>query len=116
MALTFTKASFIMQYLRVFVDKGTRGACYVMLVIIICFGISNLICSIITCLPIAFFWDKSIKDGRCFNLTAYWFAWAAVNIVTDIAIFTLPIPKISSLQLPRRQKIALMVVFAIGGL
>jgi hypothetical protein len=116
MALTFTKASFILQYLRVFVDRKTQRACWTMLAIIVGFGISNLVCSILTCLPVPYFWNKTIKGGRCFNLTAYWFSWAAINIVTDVAIFTLPIPSISSLQLPRKQKIALMVVFAIGGL
>ena len=71
MALTFTKLSFILQYLRVFVDRGTRRACWIMLIIIAGFGVTNLICSIITCLPIPYFWDKSIQGGHCFNLTAY---------------------------------------------
>lgn len=41
---------------------------------------------------------------------------AAVNISTDFAIIILPMPVIRSLNLDRRQKTALMGIFAIGGL
>ena len=45
-----------------------------------------------------------------------WFTNAAINIATDFAIVILPIPIIKSLNLPRRQKQALIGIFAIGGL
>jgi hypothetical protein len=41
---------------------------------------------------------------------------AAMNIVTDFAIIVLPIPVIQSLNLGRRQKVALISIFAVGGL
>jgi len=43
------------------------------------------------------------------------FSNAALNILTDILITGLPLPFLSALQLPRRQRIALMTVFALGG-
>ena len=39
-----------------------------------------------------------------------------MNIATDIAIGVLPLPMLKELQLPKRQKIALMIVFGLGGL
>lgn len=39
---------------------------------------------------------------------------AGVNIVTDCATALLPLPIIHSLEIPRKQKYILMVVFAIG--
>ncbi|KAJ4330189.1 hypothetical protein N0V87_010212 [Didymella glomerata] len=41
---------------------------------------------------------------------------AAINISTDFAIIILPMPVIRSLNLDRRQKTALMGIFAVGGL
>jgi hypothetical protein len=41
---------------------------------------------------------------------------AGINIVTDFALIILPIPVIQSLNLGRRQKIALISIFAVGGL
>lgn len=45
-----------------------------------------------------------------------WFTNAAINIATDFIIILLPMPVIKSLQLARRQKLALYVIFAIGGM
>lgn len=39
---------------------------------------------------------------------------AAINLVTDFVIFSLPLPVIRSLQLPKRQKVLLMGVFCLG--
>ena len=44
------------------------------------------------------------------------FTNACINIVTDICTAVLPIRALSSLHLPRRQKYALIAVFALGGL
>lgn len=44
------------------------------------------------------------------------FTNASINIVTDICTGVLPLPTLNSLNLPRRQKYALMAVFALGGL
>lgn len=43
------------------------------------------------------------------------FANSGLNIVTDVATATLPLPVLNNLELPRRQKRALMLVFALGG-
>ena len=40
---------------------------------------------------------------------------AGINILTDFAIVILPIPVIQGLNLCKRQKIALMSIFIIGG-
>ena len=44
------------------------------------------------------------------------FANAGMNIATDITIGLLPLPVLKQLQLPKRQRIALMWVFGLGGL
>jgi hypothetical protein len=85
-----------------------------MLAIIIAYGLWTFIASILTCYPVAYFWDKSIKGGHCLNLLAYWFSNAGMNIATDLALYIMPIPVLNSLQLPRRQKYGLMLVFAVG--
>jgi hypothetical protein len=47
----------------------------------------------------------------------WWFAYAALNISTDIIILALPMPLIRGLmQITRRQQFILMGVFVIGAL
>lgn len=54
--------------------------------------------------------------GFCFDKKALWFSNSAIHILTDLLILIYPMPVLKSLQLPRRQKFALMAVFALGGL
>ena len=70
----------------------------------------------LACTPVAFFWDRSIEGGHCINFTALWFSFSIFSIVTDLAIFVLPIPVLWNLQLPRKQKMGLIAAFAFGGL
>lgn len=65
------------------------------------------------CAPIAYFWNHELT-GHCLNRHAIWFSNAAMNILTDIIIFILPMPVLKELHLPRRQKWALIAVFALG--
>lgn len=44
------------------------------------------------------------------------FANAAINILTDIATAILPLPLLCHLNIPKSQKVGLMVVFALGAL
>lgn len=66
------------------------------------------------CTPISYFWNPSLPNGHCLDKHAVWFANASLNIITDLAIFILPMPVFHDLHLPRRQRIALMAVFGLG--
>ena len=89
--------------------------CYVTLGVVTVYTIWAVFSSIFACTPIPYFWDKSLK-GHCINQFAMWFSNAGVNILTDLAIIILPMPVLRRLNLAKRQKRALTVVFAIGGL
>lgn len=69
----------------------------------------------LNCVPVAKFWDRDIV-GYCLDFEAVWFFNASVNIATDLTLLVMPMPLLSQLQLPRKQKVALMAVFAVGGL
>ncbi|ESZ98877.1 hypothetical protein SBOR_0735 [Sclerotinia borealis F-4128] len=56
---------------------------------------------IFPCKPVAMNWDVKITDGSCINRAAIYNATAAVNIVTHIALLTLPIHMIVDLRMPR---------------
>jgi hypothetical protein len=116
LSLTFIKISVLLQYLRIFTIRSFRIACWSILVLVALFSFWTFFGSIFLCTPVAFFWDKTIKDGKCLNEYAVWFTNAGFNILTDFASILLPMPVLKNLKLPRRQKWALMVIFALGGL
>lgn len=45
-----------------------------------------------------------------------WLINAGVYLITDLAVIIIPIPESFALYLSQRQKIALSVIFALGGL
>jgi hypothetical protein len=83
--------------------------------IVVSYGISATVATILQCMPIWRVWDKSIP-GTCFDLTAFWFANAAYTVATDLILLFMPMRVIWGLQLQRAQKAAVLVVFALGGI
>jgi hypothetical protein len=114
-ALALTKVSILWQYLLVFPGRKIRLASWIMMGVCIAYGIWALISNFFLCSPVPYFWDKTIK-GRCLSEQANWFTSAGINIVTDLIILALPMPAVRQLQLPGRSKLALMGVFALGGM
>ncbi|KAF2005282.1 hypothetical protein P154DRAFT_425083 [Amniculicola lignicola CBS 123094] len=116
LALTFTKVSILVQYHRIFATRHFRIICRSVLGVVAAYGIWTLLGSIFICTPVAFFWDKTIPGGTCLNQALVWYMNAGVNIVTDFTILLLPMPIIRGLNIPKAQRRALMVIFALGGI
>lgn len=65
------------------------------------------------CHPIEFAWNKAI-DGKCVNQTAIFYSHAGINIVTDFVIYILPMKMLWGVVRPKKDKVGLVIVFAIG--
>ncbi|KAJ5189369.1 hypothetical protein N7491_005703 [Penicillium cf. griseofulvum] len=113
-SLISTKMSILLQYKRVFSTPRMRLACWLMIGVLGVYGTWTIISAWANCVPLAKFWDDTVP-GFCFDKKALWFSNSAIHIITDIVILIYPMPVLKSLQLPRRQKFALMAVFALGG-
>jgi len=115
LSINLTKASIILLYLRLFVQKPFRIACWILLGFVSVYGLATELGSILQCDPIQRSWNKAIP-GKCINTTIFWYANAAFSILGDVIILVLPMPVIYQLKLQLNQKLSLMVVFALGGL
>lgn len=113
LSLGLTKGSMLLQYRRVFTTKRFWIGNYAVMAVVVCYTIWTVFSSIFACVPIRAFWTR--EHARCINQFAMWFTNAAINICTDFAIIILPMPVIRSLNLDRRQKTALIAIFAVGG-
>ena len=114
LSLGLTKSSILLQYHRVFPTRKFQVACGCLFAVVICYTIWTVFSSIFACVPVRAFWTK--ERARCIDQFAMWFTNAAINITTDFAIIILPMPVIRRLQLGKRQKSALIGIFAVGGL
>jgi hypothetical protein len=110
-----TKSSILLLYLRIFVITPFRRVAWVMLALVICWGVGSTFAAIFQCTPVRRVYNNSI-EGHCISNTVVWYANGSFNIASDIVILLMPLFVIRSLKLGRRDKIGLILVFTIGGL
>lgn len=70
------------------------------------------------CLPVAYFWNKTIPGGRCLPnaLITIGLTNGVLSFAGDLFILAMPIPMIWKLKMNNRRKLALSGMFALGGL
>lgn len=77
-------------------------------------ALSQTLLGIFACTPVAAFWDKTIPHAKCIPNLPQFHINAAGNIITDVAVFALPLPAIWKLNLGRAQKAVLLAIFSLG--
>ncbi|KAF2008119.1 hypothetical protein P154DRAFT_419755, partial [Amniculicola lignicola CBS 123094] len=118
------KISILLFYRRLsarVVSPAFRWATWLSIGFIAAYSIAFIIVPIFGCNPISAFWNQvdlnlRIKGYKfkCFNEGADVFAAGIISTVQDLLTALLPTFLYWNLQIPRRQKIALFGVFAIG--
>ncbi|KAM5357089.1 hypothetical protein ACJZ2D_016625 [Fusarium nematophilum] len=109
----FIKLSYLSLYLRIAPHKTYRLALYVSMALVFAFGISTSLVSMLLCLPFEKLWQPDIP-GQCIDINAFYMFNTTTNIVFDIAIYIMPIQILWHLNLPKRQRMGLVLVFALG--
>ncbi|KAM3509299.1 hypothetical protein MY11210_006392 [Beauveria gryllotalpidicola] len=116
-ALMAAKTSILILYLRLAKDTQVvlRYASWFTLIVVNLAGTVLTLMNIFQCSPIHAAW-MAFYDGsaKCIPLLTEFICAAPVNIVTDLAILALPIPVLTGMRLPPRQKTILILTFAIG--
>ncbi|KAK4238278.1 hypothetical protein C8A03DRAFT_43972 [Achaetomium macrosporum] len=112
-AVCITKISILLQYRRLFFSTWLRYPIIFGLVFLTCWGVVQCFLLPLVCIPVAAFWDPSV-EGFCLDNITIWYVLAGINIATDLTLYSMPIPVISTLSLPKRQKALLLIVFTIG--
>lgn len=109
------KVSVILLYLRIFVTKYFRIAAFVVMFIVVGYGIGGIGATIWQCVPIEGAWLQ-LPGEKCIDSGMFWVAYAVLNILTDFMVLALPIGPIMRLQLSWRDRFLLCGVFTLGGL
>ena len=125
MQLAATKVAILLMYRRIFPVSSFRHglrkmgfysvAWYIILFLVVGYGISFTFSIIFTCLPIYSLWTIPLPaNTKCNHQSAQWLS-IALNITNDLLILSLPIGKILGLKLKKSQKVVLSGIFMLGG-
>lgn len=111
--MTLTKLSLIFLYKRLFPTKYYQIILAVTLFFVIATGMWMVFSAILFCIPVRSFWDTSLHR-TCLPEGVVWCLNAGFQISTDLLLVILPMPVLAKLQIPKRQKVALILIFALG--
>ncbi|KAL0636472.1 hypothetical protein Q9L58_004522 [Maublancomyces gigas] len=113
--LMMTKTSILTFYInKLGVKEGFRKICWVMMGYVICSSTAIFLTLIFQCKPLAGGWNRDLPGRKCISTTPLYYFSGANNLVTDVILLFLPMPIIWKLRLPLRQRLSLVVVFAMG--
>lgn len=113
LTVNITKASILLQYLRICINPFARKLCYVLLTMLVPAVCWTIFAGTFLCRPVAKLWDPQLP-GHCMNAETYWLSAAGINIALDFLVLIVPLPLLAVLRLPRRQKQCLVTLFLLG--
>jgi hypothetical protein len=116
LSLILAKLSVLVLFTRIFRLREFLICTYSTMAFLVIAGLWMVLSGFLFCIPVHDFWNVNYKDhtGHCLPEGPVWYANAAMQILTDVVILILPMPLLSKLHLPRRQKIGIMLVFGVG--
>lgn len=116
-AVTFTKASIVTFYGRIF---QFRFAFWVCLFFVIGYWITIIVTIFVACRPLPYFWlaytDPMTAKGTCIDVPKFFFVNGILAMLIDVFILCIPIPIIYGLQMHLSQKVAVSGILLLGGL
>jgi hypothetical protein len=111
-----TKVSILLLYLTIFGTASSwyRYANYVVMFISVVTALWAIACTLTQCVPLeGLFRPWDFPNARCWPREVT-LANNSLHFITDLMIFALPWPLLHKLQVPRRQRFILAVVFSLG--
>lgn len=110
--LGFIKTSVLCFYTRLG-DRYLTRLSWVMMAVIGAQATSFVLVAAFQCQTISKAWTQT-GPGKCVDINLFYLCNAALNIVTDVLTYTLPIKVIFNLQVPQKQKFVLGVILCLG--
>ncbi|KAF8542807.1 hypothetical protein BDD12DRAFT_789257 [Trichophaea hybrida] len=120
-SLACVKISLLLFLQRIFPSVVMRRVLRGLLIFVLCFSVTNIYLFAFQCDTPEYYFStikatESKNGGVCLAPQVVYYPMAAINILTDVVIWLLPVPMIVNARLSRREKLGLLWVFLIGGI
>ncbi|KPM41396.1 hypothetical protein AK830_g5185 [Neonectria ditissima] len=113
--LFFAKISILSFYWRMFRVTNIKIAIRVLTGCSVIWILARTFLTTFHCIPVQAFWDYTIKNKKCaIKSSNFFFGTVLTHVIIDIAILVLPIVQIQKLQLPKMQKVGIILMFMFG--
>lgn len=96
-------------------QKVFRWANYVTLFVVNAAGFALTMINVFQCRPVSAAFFSTVPPGAtCTDIVTLYLSSSPVNIITDLAILFLPMPILTQMRLPFKQKAILVITFSFG--
>ncbi|WKT43454.1 hypothetical protein QSH57_008290 [Fusarium oxysporum f. sp. vasinfectum] len=109
-----SKMALALFYRRLSPQRWWKWSVYSVFFLVAGYNLAILLVILFGCTPFKKSWDLTILEGSCVDRGAVYICTAALGILSDLILLVMPLPMILQLQMPRRQKAGLVVLFVIG--
>jgi hypothetical protein len=109
------KHSLLFFYAELTFEPWARRCIYIMHVVAFSFGLTCVVTSIFQCIPVAKWWDPTI-NGYCIDLNSFSYFNSIFMLACDLVLYIMPVIFTWNLKLRRHHRIAVNILFAMGGL
>ncbi|KAF2035554.1 hypothetical protein EK21DRAFT_53898 [Setomelanomma holmii] len=109
------KHSLLLFYATLTIDHWPRISIYTMHFLAFAFGMTNIFATIFQCLPIHKMWNDKVP-GHCINIDAFNYFNSCFMLANDLSLYAMPLLFTWKLHVSRPQRIAVNLLFALGGL
>ncbi len=110
--MTAIRLSILMFYIQINPFRRFRIVVYSTMGFCLASGIVATMCFIFRCVPTRNAWAP--VDWGCMDTRALFMSTMIINLMTDLWVLAIPLPMVWRLQMPTKQKVALMATFALG--
>jgi hypothetical protein len=114
--ISLAKISVCLFLLRIFQSRTFLYLAYTLIGINAAIGIIWALVDSFRCLPIRLAWTgwTNEEPGQCINFINSTLVNCLVNIFVDSLMIVLPVYEVTKLQLPRRKKLTVALMFIVG--
>lgn len=111
-----TKTSITCFYLSFSKEEAIFRWCnYLNVFVVNAAGLALTFLNIFQCRPFGATFQYPLPEtASCSDILTLYLSSAPVNIITDLALLCLPIPILTGMRLPKKQKIILIITFSFG--
>lgn len=111
-----TKIAMLLLYLKVFPGQTFRRVCFVMIGVCLAYSPATALATFFNCTPVSYNWTSWTGEtqGSCFSFNTFAWAQSSINIVLDLIIILLPIPQLWKLNMGKKKRIQIVLMFSVG--
>ncbi|PVI05588.1 hypothetical protein DM02DRAFT_685393 [Periconia macrospinosa] len=82
--------------------------------VITAFTTAVFFAELLACQPISATWKVESKVRSCMDMSTFYTIQASINVAVDLLLLVFPMPLLRILNIDKRKKIALVLIFSIG--